>query len=283
MIDVKNLSKSFGDHLVLDDITEHIAPGEKVVVMPHRSCQKVAIDAVGGFLGDVSVRRFILEDPVLTIGFRDYTGREPMRAISWTRTARSGALQVKQYDYTAERHVVVLLNVEGATEEELEECLRLTRSACEKLEQKKIPYAFRTNGNLPGPMGKIQTMVEGLGEQYLNTILYGLGGADSTCFYSFKTLTRHTLKSRSSSDAYIVITPNDKGEVSARQEFKQRARYLAEKYEWDVAKARKIWCFGPDDTSPNILTDITKGVQYLSEIKNSVVAGFQWATKEGAL
>ena len=33
MIDVKNLSKSFGDHLVLDDISEHIYPGEKVVVI----------------------------------------------------------------------------------------------------------------------------------------------------------------------------------------------------------------------------------------------------------
>ena len=33
MIDVKNLSKSFGDQLVLDDITEHIAPGEKVVII----------------------------------------------------------------------------------------------------------------------------------------------------------------------------------------------------------------------------------------------------------
>lgn len=72
----------------------------------------------------------------------------------------------------------------------------------------------------------------------------------------------------------------DKGEVSSRQELKQRARYLAEKYEWDVAEARKIWCFGPDGTGPNILTDITKGVQYLNEIKDSVVAGFQWATKE---
>ncbi|XP_077778164.1 elongation factor 2-like [Podarcis muralis] len=70
---------------------------------------------------------------------------------------------------------------------------------------------------------------------------------------------------------------------SARQELKTRARYLAEKYEWDVAEARKIWCFGPDGTGPNILTDITKGVQYLNEIKDSVVAGFQWATKEGAL
>ena len=33
MIDVKNLSKSFGDHLVLDNISEHISPGEKVVVI----------------------------------------------------------------------------------------------------------------------------------------------------------------------------------------------------------------------------------------------------------
>ena len=33
MIDVKNLSKSFGDHLVLDDISAHISPGEKVVVI----------------------------------------------------------------------------------------------------------------------------------------------------------------------------------------------------------------------------------------------------------
>ena len=33
MIDVKHLSKSFGDNLVLDDISEHIAPGEKVVII----------------------------------------------------------------------------------------------------------------------------------------------------------------------------------------------------------------------------------------------------------
>ena len=33
MIDVKNLSKSFGDHLVLDDISEHISPGDKVVII----------------------------------------------------------------------------------------------------------------------------------------------------------------------------------------------------------------------------------------------------------
>ena len=33
MIDVKNLTKAFGDHVVLNDISEHIYPGDKVVII----------------------------------------------------------------------------------------------------------------------------------------------------------------------------------------------------------------------------------------------------------
>merc|ERR1711990_848286 len=75
----------------------------------------------------------------------------------------------------------------------------------------------------------------------------------------------------------------DSGEVTSRQDFKLRGRYLADKYEWDVGEARKIWCFGPEGTGPNMVIDVSKGVQYLNEIKDSVVAGFQWASKEGVL
>jgi len=75
----------------------------------------------------------------------------------------------------------------------------------------------------------------------------------------------------------------DDGKVTPRQEMKERARYLADTYEYDVNEARKIWCFGPDGQGPNVVMDCTKGVQYLNEIKDSVVAGFQWATKEGVL
>lgn len=75
----------------------------------------------------------------------------------------------------------------------------------------------------------------------------------------------------------------DNGEVAPRQDFKIRARYLVEKYEYDATEARKIWCFGPEGTGPNLMIDVSKGVQYLNEIKDSVVGGFQWATKEGVL
>lgn len=75
----------------------------------------------------------------------------------------------------------------------------------------------------------------------------------------------------------------DEGTVNPRDDPKTRGRYLADKYGMDVNEARKIWAFGPETNGPNILMDTTKGVQYLNEIKDSVVAGFEWATKEGPL
>merc|ERR1712133_153155 len=75
----------------------------------------------------------------------------------------------------------------------------------------------------------------------------------------------------------------ERGDVNPRDDFKTRGRYLADKYDYDVTEARKIWCFGPDTNGPNLLIDCSKGVQYLNEIKDSVVAGFQWATKEGVM
>lgn len=73
------------------------------------------------------------------------------------------------------------------------------------------------------------------------------------------------------------------GRITAKDDPKVRGKELSEKYGWDINDARKIWCFGPETSGPNVVVDATKAVQYLNEIKDSVVAAFQWATKEGAL
>jgi elongation factor 2 len=75
----------------------------------------------------------------------------------------------------------------------------------------------------------------------------------------------------------------ESGKINPRDDFKTRARLLADEHSWDITDARKIWCFGPDATGANLLVDQTKAVQYLSEVKDSVVAGFQWASREGPL
>jgi len=73
------------------------------------------------------------------------------------------------------------------------------------------------------------------------------------------------------------------GEITPRDDVKTRGRLLADEYGWDVDIARKIWAFGPDIVGPNLIVDATKAVQYLSEIKDSCVAGFNWVTKEGVI
>ena len=75
----------------------------------------------------------------------------------------------------------------------------------------------------------------------------------------------------------------DDGKAGADTDPKLRARFLADTYDWDVAEARKIWCYGPDGKGPNVIVDVTKGVQNMNELKDSFVAAWQWASKEGVL
>lgn len=73
------------------------------------------------------------------------------------------------------------------------------------------------------------------------------------------------------------------GKVTPRDDPKARKAFLCENHSFDATDAMKIWTFGPESFGANLLIDVTKGVQYLNEIKDSCVAGFQWATKEGVL
>ena len=50
--------------------------------------------------GDVTVRRWILPDPILVTGIRAYRSGDPQKDVHWRATARTGSLQVKQRDYT---------------------------------------------------------------------------------------------------------------------------------------------------------------------------------------
>lgn len=198
---------SAGDFLGMRESSRQETPGGELVVIPSRCGAPDVLRTLGGFLGDISVRRFILADPILTVGFREYTGREPLKDISWTQTARSGRMLVKQYDYTVDVTVTVLLNAEGGTHAQLEQCYRLTRTVCEELEARGIPYAFRTNGDLIGPVDFVSFVSEGLGRRHLQTILYGLGRAHCLCMSSLESLVEKCIRSQRPNEGFLVVTP----------------------------------------------------------------------------
>jgi len=75
----------------------------------------------------------------------------------------------------------------------------------------------------------------------------------------------------------------ESGKIGPKADPKEKVRILKEKYDWDDAQARKIWCYGPETDGANIVVDVTQAVQYLLEIKEHVNSAFQWTTKEGPL
>lgn len=202
-----DFSISAGDYLGINDSSASGKSPVRIVIMPHRSQNREVLKTIGGFIGDISVRRFILEDPVMTVGFNEYTGREPFKSISWLRSARTGKLHVKQYDHTVDMTVSVILNTENGSESRLEVCYILTRTVCEELEKKHIPYEFYSNGDISGPLGMLSHVCEGLGRQHLNTILYGLGCARHECIRSFETLIKQCIQHQKPNQGYIIISP----------------------------------------------------------------------------
>jgi len=63
-------------------------------------------------LGDTVVKRFMMPDPFMTAGIRQYVPGDAFKHINWQATARTHSLQVNQYDYTSNKKLMVLINCE---------------------------------------------------------------------------------------------------------------------------------------------------------------------------
>ena len=213
-----DLLLSGGDFLGLSEMKLNFPQFLEVVVRPARLNDDRIFHALGGFFGDHSVKRHTQEDPVLTLGIREYTGREPMKMISWNRSAQLGQLMVNNYDYTVEQTVDVVFNaftpsVDTVSEQKFEDCCSLTRDVCEWLCKKKLRYRFRTNVISAGSVNIFEHLLDGMGEGHLDTILEGLGRAvfSSACRVStlFKRLKADAQRDRD----IIFITPYVDGEI----------------------------------------------------------------------
>ncbi|MBR0139973.1 MAG: DUF58 domain-containing protein [Firmicutes bacterium] len=216
-----------GDFIGLSESSTRYDDFVEIVCLPKKTERQEALQVSGGFPGDLSVSRFIFEDPVLTIGYREYTGREAMKQISWTRSAQSGQLMVKEMDHTLESSVTVVLNVETAgdgAEDRMEKAFSLARYVCEELEDRKMNYSFVTNAVSTGSVKSFKFVGEGLGRTHLGYILEGLG---RSCYLSAKTcraLLSDAVKRSSGSYGIIFITAGDEsGQTAEARRQAQRA------------------------------------------------------------
>ena len=211
---------SGGDFLGLNEKDEFYTTFNEVIVYPKPIKTPKLLDMLGGFLGDISVRRFIQEDPVLIAGIREYTGSEPFKQLSWKHTARLNQLMVKQFDYTLEPKITVLVDSSvkdkiGEYAEHIETCLSLACGVCHYLEQKKISYDFICNAFLRLGVKSDNYLPEGLGQKHLDTVHEWLGRSTYYPNETFSHTLERLLTKQEKNRSTILIIPQKDAEKSA--------------------------------------------------------------------
>ncbi len=218
-----------GDFLGISETIGDYSCIEEVVAIPKESKLPDIEIKLSGYIGDISINRFIFEDPILTAGFNDYTGQEPQKMISWVQTARVGHLMVKKYDYTLELIVTVLLNIDynGDNNEELvEECFSIGRSVCQFLESKNIKYRFITNATIAGTRPIWANSDYGWGKNYLMNILEGLGRAVYIVREPYEKMLDRALNIAELGVGHILITPKmEESYLAGKDKLKELTGY----------------------------------------------------------
>lgn len=137
-----------GDFLGMNEQTRRATALQELIVPPRERPLPALDAAMGGFLGELSVNRFLYQDPILTAGYRPYTSQDPMRSISWKQSARGMGLISKNYDATTEPRVTVLVHAATSLEDQMqavEDCYSMARTVCRMLEEKAISYRLAVN------------------------------------------------------------------------------------------------------------------------------------------
>ena len=77
-----------------------------------------------------------------------------------------------------------------------------------------------------------------------------------------------------------VIELIEKGEIMEEMGRKRIGTVLRKEAGWPAQEARNVWSL---EEHKNIIVDLTKGIQFLREVREMVVAGFRWAAQNGPL
>ena len=106
-------------------------------------------------LGDSIVPRQLLQDPFLVNGIRPYQFRDNVRDIHWAATARTGELQVRTHDFTAQTRLMVVVNAQLSYHQwgslmdyeqgPVEHAISMAATLCSQVLASGLPCGFAAN------------------------------------------------------------------------------------------------------------------------------------------
>lgn len=212
---IKDVDLELGDFIGFNKSDQNIGIGKSLIILPKKIDLEKSITPIGSLSGDISVKRWIIDDPLMTIGIREYTGNEPQKLIHWPSTVKYNNLMVKNFDFTTDNSVLIVLNIESSKpywksidSERIERAISITRAVMEEFEDSKTHYGFASNAyNLkPNKYIKGYFYHPGLGNNHLYHLLEILGSIGYMAS-TFEETLKDIRRKQGNYSTVIVITP----------------------------------------------------------------------------
>ena len=128
-------------------------------------------------MGDIITHRFMIEDPFMFKGIREYQPYDSFKSINFKASARAGEWLVNVNDYTVSQKVTILLNMDRPNQyydmRLYENSIRLAASLANAYEQEGIPVALVSNGRDVLSGGAI-SVEDGCGSGHIHTMFESL-------------------------------------------------------------------------------------------------------------
>lgn len=184
-----------------------------IVVYPRLRDLRGALIPANTTQGDFSVRRWIIEDPMVITGVRSYSGNDSLKSINWKATAKNQQLLVNKYDFTADKKIMIILNLERHEYtlklediHTIEQTIEVCASIADMMHNSGIPVGFATNSHTLGPV-ETNVLDPDTGDKHMTAILEALAKASYFKKFKSRELLKLLVASFSWGTEVIVVTP----------------------------------------------------------------------------
>ncbi|NKI22951.1 DUF58 domain-containing protein [Paenibacillus dendritiformis] len=209
-----SVTMTAGDPFGVFDAVRRIPLGLELTVYPALIPLDQLPLSTKSWIGDIPVRRWILEDPFWKSGVRPYRPGDTLKSVHWKATARTNSLQVHKFDYTADRKLMILVNFETSDgmwskvtiPEQVEKALSYAASIAHAAVKQGMETGVSCNGNLPGhTRGTALTFPPGAGTVHLHRLFEWMAKLELELTMTFDTFLAQWEPAGDTD--YIIVTP----------------------------------------------------------------------------
>lgn len=175
----ENVTLICGDLLNRSNVSIPSRVDARIVVYPEILKLEEMLVPVNLIQGDSIVNRWIVEDPFIVGGVREYQPSDQLGRIHWPATAKEGRLMVKKNEFTSQLSLTVILNMQSTMYEynsvmnrdNAEYGIKTAATLIDRALAEDMPVRLCTNGYTVDDPGEAIDTGESAGREHIQGLM----------------------------------------------------------------------------------------------------------------